>query len=254
MRIKLLWLLPAILISFSGCKSLRDLTSGNSGWKAIEKRALEEQMDFSAVTLSGKAKLNYPEGGFNNLGASYRISIIQDSVIMIRVIKLIEAARILITQDSIYVQNRINNQLIVCDFGLAEDAIGLPADFGLIQDLLLGQYHPIPTTMEIVDKRGNPKVFQGEAAGMQFLYSLDSDLAKPIQILATDSVVDRNVSLAYSDFEKSDYGTYPNQGTINVSGTEELSVTFTHRKVSFSEDRSLASFNVPSGYTKVPCE
>lgn len=254
MRIKLLWLLPVILISFSGCKSLKDITAGASSWKAVEKRALGEHLDFTAVTLSGKARVNYPEGGFNNLGASYRITILKDSVIMIRVIKLIEAARILITQDSIYVQNRISNQLIVCDFGLAEQAIGLPADFGLIQDLLLGQYHPIPSKMTPVQKRGNPKTFQGVAAGMNFTYSLDSDLAKPINILAIDPVAERNVSLAYADFQKSDYGIYPNDGNIDVSGAEELSVTFTHRKVTFSEDRSLASFDVPSGYTKIPCE
>lgn len=247
-------MLPVILISFSGCKSLKTLTSGASGWKAVEKRALEEHLDFTTVNLSGKARVNYPEGGFNNLGASYRISIIKDSVIMIRVIKLIEAARILITQDSIYVQNRISNQLIVCDFSLAEEAIGLPADFGLIQDLLLGQYHPIPPKMIPVQKRGNPKTFQGDAAGMNFTYSLDSDLAKPIQILAIDPTAERSVSLAYSDFQKSEYGVYPNDGDIEVTGTEELSVTFTHRKVSFSEDRSLASFDVPSGYTRIPCE
>lgn len=254
MRTKLLWMLPVILISFSGCKSLKTLTSGGSGWKAVEKRALEERLDFTTVNLSGKAKVNFPDGGFNNLGASYRISIIKDSVIMIRVIKLIEAARILITQDSIYVQNRIGNQLIVCDFSIAEEAIGLPADFGLIQDLLLGQYHPIPAKMVPVQKRGNPKTFQGDAAGMNFTYSLDSDLAKPVQILANDPTAGRSVSFAYSDFQKSDYGIYPNDGDIEVTGAEELSVTFAHRKVSFSEDRSLASFDVPSGYTRIPCE
>lgn len=254
MRIKLLWMLPVILITFSGCKSLKTLTSGASGWKAVEKRAIEERLDFTTVNLSGKAKVNFPEGGFNNLSASYRISIIKDSVIMIRVIKLIEAARILITHDSIYVQNRIGNQLIVCDFGLAEEAIGLPADFGLIQDLLLGQYHPIPANMVPVQKRGNPKTFQGDAAGMNFTYSLDSDLAKPVNIHAVDPVAERSVSFSYADFQKSDYGIYPNDANIEVTGTDELSVTFSHRKVSFSEDRSLASFDVPSGYTKIPCE
>lgn len=243
-----------IMLLFSGCKRLKELTGGNAGWKAVEQKALENHLDFEAVSLSGKARLNYPEGGFNNLSASYRINIVQDSLIMIRVIKLIEAARILITTDSVYVQNRISNQFIVCDFSIAEEVLGLPADFGLIQDMLLGQYHPIPANMEVVDKRGNPKTFEGTAAGMSFLYSLDSDLAKPTSIQASDSSEDRTVNVSYEDFRTVEEGTYPNGTSIDVTGTDNLSVTFSHRKVSFSTDQSLASFDVPAGYTRIQCE
>lgn len=243
-----------IILLFSGCKRLKELTGGNAGWKAVEQKALEDHLDFTAVTLSGKARLNYPEGGFNNLSASYRINIVQDSLIMIRVIKLIEAARILITTDSVYIQNRISNQYIVCDFSIAEETLGLPADFGLIQDMLLGQYHPIPTDMAVVNKRGNPISFSGAAAGMDFLYALDSDIAKPVNIQASDSTEDRTVTISYEDFRESAEGKYPNGASIDVTGTDNLSVTFSHRKVSFSTDQSLASFDVPAGYTRIQCE
>lgn len=251
---RLFVLIGVSVLVFSGCKRLKELTSGNAAWKAVEQRALNEHLDFTAVTLSGKARLNYPDGGFNNLSASYRINMIQDSLIMIRVIKLIEAARILITTDSVYIQNRINQELIVCDFAVAEEFLGLPADFGLLQDMLLGQYHPIPDNMTVVEKRGTPKTFEGRAAGLTFQYQLDSELAKPTMILATDPETDRAVSISYDAFSTTREGTYPNRASIEATGENHLSVTFSHRKVSFSTDQRLASFDVPSGYTRSTCE
>ena len=238
-----------------GCKSSRS-TDGEltaSSWRVVEERARKEEMSFRSATFTGKALLNYPEGNMDNLSASYRITIVKDSLIMIRLIKLIEAARIMITPDSIYVQDRINSQLITCDFALAEETVGLPADFGLLQDLLLGHYHPIPENMTVVQRRGNPKIFEGTAAGMSFRYSLDSDLAKPLALLAQDPAQERQVEILYADHQPGPSAAYPNSVSIHVTGSEELSVSLTHRKVTFDEDRSLLSFDVPSGYTRTTC-
>ncbi|MDP5169937.1 MAG: DUF4292 domain-containing protein [Bacteroidia bacterium] len=253
MNIRPLVLLLMLSTALWSCKSLKDISSGAVNWRTVEERALNERLDFHTVVLSGKAKLNFPGSGMENLSVNYRINIVKDSAIMIRVIKLIEAARILITPDSIFVQDRINSQLISCDFKIAEETVGLPADFGLLQDMLLGQYHPIPELLEPTQKRGTPKIFEGSAAGLAFIYELDAALAKPTRIFASDSLANRSVSIRYSDFLAGAGSALPQQGNIDVTGTDELSVSFTHRKVTFDEESTLASFDVPSGYTRTTC-
>ncbi len=253
MNLRLLVLLLSCFVWLGGCKSIKDITTPGTNWKVVEERALNERLVFETASFSGRVKLHYPEGGMNNLNASYRIDIVKDSMIMIRLIKLIEAARIMITPDSIFIQDRINSELIACDFSIAKETVGLPADFGLLQDILLGEYHPIPEDMVATQRRGSPKILEGDAAGMHFIYELEADIAKLVKLFAQDAAQERSVTLGYSDFAKGPGAWYPQQAAVDVTGADELSVTFTHRKVSFDEEKNIVSFEVPRGYTRTTC-
>lgn len=249
-----LWLLSiSLLFVLGGCESLRELTAGATNWRTVEEKALNTRLDFHDATFSGKARLHLPAMGINNLSASYRMNIVNDSLILIRVIKLIEAARIQITPDSIYVMDRINEQVITCDYRLAEELTGLPADFALLQDLLLGQYHPVPANMTVSEKRGTPKTFVGMAAGKSFAYDLDAGLFRPLQIRAVNPETQERLTLTYDDFADGPGASYPQAIDIEVMGEEEMAVTFNHRKVAFDNDPNLLDFDIPSTYLRKSC-
>lgn len=73
----------------------------------------------------------------------------RDSIIWMNVKKLgIEAVRVQITKDSVYLIDRINNQYAIKSIDFLTEKFNLPANFSTLQALLLG--NPIFFTKELV--------------------------------------------------------------------------------------------------------
>lgn len=88
--------------------------------------------------LHAKAKINFQdEKQTKNFTATIRLR--KDSVLWMNVKKLsVEAARILIDKDSVYVIDRLHKQYYIKSLSYLADNYHLPADFEAIQTLLLG--------------------------------------------------------------------------------------------------------------------
>lgn len=99
--------------------------------------ALDQNL-FEAEWLTGSARLSYDNGDMA-VGATASIKMQKDKVVWMSVKKFgFELGRAKITPDSIYILDRINNQYAAEPISYIEDNFQLPADLGMLQQILLG--------------------------------------------------------------------------------------------------------------------
>ncbi|MDX2245218.1 MAG: DUF4292 domain-containing protein [Bacteroidia bacterium] len=228
------WSLIFMLLTFGACKGIKNTTDADSegkGWRAVLSKTESEKVQFEELSISGRAILTIPKANIDGMSVQYRIFMAKDSLIMIRVSKIIEAARILITRDSVFVLDKINKTYIACDYQIAKEYTGLDADFSLLQDLLLGNYHPIPEKLIADKKVSNPRTFRGTESGTDFAYSIDTKIHKVVIIEAKNALKNQESQINYQDFEVNGGTEIPMTATVSVSSPEPLSFEFQHKKV-----------------------
>jgi hypothetical protein len=123
----------------AGCGTNKKVTG-----KSMKERSssfLMEQMirnQVNAEWFEGRAKVDY-SGEYLSMGVSATIRMKKDSVLWLSVKKLgFEAVRVLITTDSVYVLDRINNQYGVQSFDWVEKQFSIPASLHTLQMIFLG--------------------------------------------------------------------------------------------------------------------
>ena len=245
-------LLPLLLL-LSGCGLFRGAAGGPAAEReaqALLRKTEAASLDFGQLSLSGRARLEMPGSDMENLSVTYRVHIAKDSLMLIRVIKFAEALRILVRPDSIFVLNKLDQTLTVVAFDAAETYTGLPADFGLLQDLLLGNFHPLPATLQPESRSGNPRRFLGESAGTRFIYSIDPQLHKLTGIEAHNEARNQQTAITYGDFTAEGGTQVPQTGKVAVLQPAPFSVEFEHKKIQIDPGDLSFSFSVPEGYQR----
>ncbi len=241
----------ALVLSLSSCKSLKDLGSGAKGEAATLKALEGNNLDFTTLSISGKGKAKMEKADFS-IGMTYKIDLYADSLIRIRVTKLgLEGARILITQDSIYVLDRLNKTYTVSDYTPAKKFTGLDADFAMVQALILGDFSPIPDQLKLENKKANPQVFKGIAGGTDFAYKISRNLLKLMELEAVNELLSQHTVIQYLEFEEVDGQKIPNEGAVIVKAPEQAGFDFKHHKVNLNPNKISFKFNVPDSYERV---
>ena len=136
------FLLAALTLVLAGtsCKSKKVVTT-NEDLREMDARTLLTtlaQHQVQADWLEGKCRVSYDDGGFS-VSASSTIKMKRDSLIWMNVKKLgFEVARAMITEDSLYLLDRINNEYSVEPISYIEERFQLPASLTMLQQILLG--------------------------------------------------------------------------------------------------------------------
>ncbi|MDX2285882.1 MAG: DUF4292 domain-containing protein [Bacteroidia bacterium] len=248
-----LWPLLAALMALSACKGTKTAAGDPTGGpgRQVLVRAARETVAFRTVSMSGKMNVQAPAAGFENLSASYRLELAKDSLMLIRVTKIIEVMRILVTRDSIYVLDKINRTVMASGYAAARDFTGLDADFGVLQDLMLGNFHQVPEELELEKRGANPLVFRGSAAGTQFSYQLDPKTAKTLRVETSNPERNQATALFYGDFEPYGGTLVPMSGGVQVTLPDTFSFDFQHRKFELNPAGLTFNFEIPEDYTRI---
>ena len=245
-----------VFIIMSSCKSAQkaqQIKLKDRSAKYLTKKLTQQNIDVE--WLSAKAKMSFKDDN-QSKKANANIRLRKDSIIWMNIKKLgVEAARILITTDSIYVMDRMNDQYAVTDFSLIEEQYHLPANFQTLQNVVLG----------------NPIFFSDTS-------KLTASINKEQYHLATDN--DENITsdyllnglsfllekmlfldLRYSrkvDIEMGDYKTleeFPNFSyfrSLNLSSPEtgNVAIELSLSKLEINVPKTIR-FEIPEHYTKV---
>ncbi len=249
-------ILLALTVGMGACKGLKEVKNASGIPKKLDKTLTlvkEKNPQYQTLTISGKARLDVPKEGVN-VRLSYRMNMIKDSLIWIRISKLgIEAVRVLIKRDSIFALDNLGERYIRSGFEPANKYTGLDLDFNLLQDLLLGNLQMIPKRVEERLSKGNDSqlVLFGSENGTGFTYTLDKNWLKLIKIHALNPSLLQETEINYGGFQVFGEGLLPQNGSIEVSQPEKVDLDFTHSRVRVNPDKFSVKFRVPKGYTLV---
>jgi hypothetical protein len=234
-------------------KKTTNTTREERVWRATLAKTQAERVAFETMSISGKARIEGETGDLGNLSVSYRIDLIRDSTMIIRLSKFIEVARIKLDADSIYVLNRLEQSYTACDYSLAESYTGLQADFQTMQALFLGDFVPIPRNLKAEEIQALPQTFIGEEAGTFFRYFIDPLILRVVGIETRNEARGQASLIRYSRFETYGRTQMPQEIQIGVSAPETLDIGLDHRKVRLDESLNL-SFDVPGNFRRASCD
>lgn len=222
---------------------------------AIIHDAKNENLEYERIAISGKANAEIPKEGVR-IGLNYRINMIADSLIWMRISKFgFEAARVLVKNDSIFVIDRVNNQFVVSDLSLAKSYIGMELELDALQDVFLGNFNPVIQASRLkLNAVNGLQSLKGSQAGTYFAWDIDPEMNKLLKITATNPDSMLSSQLVYKKFEKEGKVSIPLEGRVEVKGQTELNFEYNHRKIEVDPQKMSLAFKVPKSFDRVVYE
>ncbi|MCI4670647.1 MAG: DUF4292 domain-containing protein [Bacteroidia bacterium] len=249
--------LLSVLVFSSGCKLFKKGQKEDPNVRLLREvvsQTTQSNLDFENAFISGRAKLEMPEGDFKNLAVDYRIYMDKGDAILVRVKKFIEVAKVYIDKDSIYVVNKINKELYVLPTSQSESLLGFKADFSILEDVLMGNLNLFGLQLQdlnTVDMESNPISLSGKFQTSELNYKIDKEIYKLLSLAITDSVQKADASLNYGDFEEIEGVKIPKRMKIDVKAPQEAQAEFSHKRIELNKKDFKISFEVPKSYERV---
>ncbi len=141
------FLFISLILTFLACKTSKKADTATTAKTAsttattltatsVLQKIADNAIDFER--MSGDAGIDY-KGKPMNIAVSSSIRWRRDSVIWVNVKKMgFGVARVQLTRDSAFVINYLQNNYVAKNISYVEQNFGIPLDFAIIQDILLG--------------------------------------------------------------------------------------------------------------------
>lgn len=218
--------------------------------KFLLKKMVENQVN--AESLAAKARVTVrDESGVTKFTANIRWK--KDSIIWMNFKKVsVEAARVKITRDSIFILDRLNKKYVAEDFKFAQEEFNLPTGFDGLQAFLLG--NPVFFTKDMkADIDDNRYHLSGKTDTYETEYWLDATTFLLRKMRVDDFRNSRELEYALSDYgELADGQNFSYFRQLNFASRElgEMSVKMELSKVELNEVGEIR-FSIPGHYERV---
>lgn len=249
-----LFFLLAAALFLSNCgtgKKLGDRSMKNRSADFLMEQMIRRQVQ--AEWFEGRARIGYSDE-YMSMGVNATIRMQKDSLLWLSVKKLgFEAARVMITTDSVYVLDRLNNQYGTQSLAWVEKEYGLPADLRTLQMIFLGN----PVFFQTTDlqsealESGYRLFHQGE--NMESNYLLDGQDLRLQQMSFNDQRYQRSL-----DYQLKEYQNTPDKQNFSYfrnleidsreTGKTKLEIRFS--EIELNVPKSIR-FEIPRRYTKM---
>lgn len=202
--------------------------------------------------LEGRAKLDFSDEN-SSLGAMATIRIKKDSVIWASVRKLgFEVARALVTRDSVYIMDRINNEYDVKGLDYLQSTYNLPANFDAIQAIFLGNPIFFTTTGLQSEVAENAYHLYGKSNTMDTHYWLDQNSLQLKEMRFKDLQDSREVNVKFEDYQSlanNQKFSYLRKLELNSrqTGNVKIEMQFSQLEINSPKD---VRFEIPNRYTR----
>ncbi|HEY1038467.1 MAG TPA: DUF4292 domain-containing protein [Bacteroidia bacterium] len=234
--------------------------------KVLAKYMRENELDFKYASAKLKCELT-----LDNEDHSFTVSLRcrKDSVIWISISKLgIEAARALITKDSVKIIMPLQNQKFVGDFTYINDLLQTDLDFDMIQALLFGNSAAFYDEDErlkpgkdkvncnyflsTVKKRTAKKINNGQIQpdeNYQTMW-LNPNTYKIVMLEFEDVKTKRKFNACYDEFQQVDNFLAPYKLVYSITSEKIIKADVRYAKIALNEIQTFP-FKIPSSYEPI---
>lgn len=249
-------LLTLLLLSILGsCKVLREAGLGKKDkldtpaaiLTALERRQIHPEW------FAARARVTYADADMSVTGSA-TIRMKTDSLLWVSVKKLgFEVARTLITKDSVFIIDRINNEYGAFDLAYLEERYNLPASFPLVQSLLLGNpYFLNPESVILVGQQPNLQL-RDRQADRWVDYYLEPQALRLVRMDYAETFGDQSLVAAFQEYElldnQQEFSFFRNFNlNSSTNGATEMSLKFA--QIELDEPQS-TPFAIPGRYSRM---
>jgi hypothetical protein len=202
--------------------------------------------------LEGRAKIDFSDAK-TSIGATATIRIKKDSVIWASVRKLgFEVARALVTKDSVYIMDRINNEYDVKGLDYLQRTYNLPADFASVQAIFLGNPIFFNTGDLQSETAGSNYHLYGKSTTMDAHYWLDQNTLQLGQMRFKDLQDNREVNIKLEDYQSlanNQKFSYLRKLELNSRQTGAVKVEMQFSQLDINSPKDVR-FEIPNRYTR----
>jgi hypothetical protein len=238
-----LWLLLIVSMVLVGCRT-------NIG-RTVTKDLIIDEITFDY--LSARTRVKYDDG-IKDISGTANVRMAYDSIIWVSITPGlgIEAARLLITQDSVFFIDRINKKYMKLGYEDMSKVYQFDVDFGMIQSIILGNLI-YPYSRQNLRKGTDGYVYQQKTKEILISNFIGLETQKLERFDARDLRNDNSISVNYSNFKQVGEELIPYDIRADFeykTGTiPKTSIEIGYSKAEF-EDQSLNfPFSIPTKYT-----
>lgn len=216
------------------------------------------EIDFRYLTAKSKISFKSPNQEVDNASVSIRIH--QDSLIWLSVSKLgIEAARTLITRDSIKILDKIHHDYSVYDFPTLSKQFNFALNFSLLQALIVGNL-PLPG-QPAQERKDDPTyriLVQQEGQVIVENY-IDATSRKLKKLVMTQQPAKNTLRLDYDDFGSLNNFLFPFTSLLTLDyqsqadgQSHQTVLRSKYSKVDLVDQSPGFPFTIPASYQRRP--
>jgi len=258
----LLVILPLLALLGVGCKSRVPTRGGGANDSSLVsntflQQALVKDLQFRFIVLRGNA--NY-QAGNNAQRFTYRINIERGVQIWASFSLLgIEGARVHITRDSVYVMDKLHRQYFVAGYEYIRRRTGLPVDFEMLQDVLLGRSQLAAgcpagnSAAATIPNAERYKCYRRTLEGVLVNLLFDANSQKLTYLTAQDANTNSNVLVSYENYQPIGVQQFAYLAKAKVRGAAELDFQMEHNRVEIDPSEAPTfRFSIPANYERIP--
>lgn len=261
----ILGFLVGILFFFPACKSVKLLIrkpltemSFNQLYRNLEKNT----PDFSY--LSTKLSVSYQKGEKEPVQFRAQMRLKNDSIIWMSIIPAmgIEAARVVLTTDSVKLLNRMKKNYILGAYHLLDSLMHTSINYNILQSLLLGKSvsYPLADSSVSIDKQQYllsmkmrmpaKNSFSGYHLLTQKIW-LDPETFHIKELYLSESgMQDKNLHVFYDEYQNIDGRTIPLKMQIIIDANQKIIINITYRRTEIDIPHGFP-FIIPHKYKRL---
>ena len=208
---------------------------------------------FSFDYLTAKAKINYKDSK-QNLNATSNIRVKKDSLIWLSVSKVgVEAARILITKDSLFLLDKLKKRYTKKGFDALSKEFDFEINYNLVESVILGNLI-YPYQREKLETSEKYLYYDQRLAKFLFNNYIGVETRKLEKLLVEDVETNSTISVTYGDFKEVNAEIFPFTIAASINYVEKtkqnIAIDIGFSKAEIADEPLRFPFSIPSKYRR----
>jgi len=257
-----------LVVAMNACKSNRSILKApikEEGADFLMEKLTENEFKFNTFTSRLAIDYTYDRKKLDFKG---QVRIVKDSAIWISFNQDlgIEMVRLLITEDTVKLIDRINRTYFVGDYAFVNEFLSANIDFGILQSLLLGndfEYYEDASFKAAIDNRQYRLSTTGRGKLKDRVRNSDDNTRILLQTLWLDPKTfkineirlkeltrnSKRLTAVYSGFQNIENQIFPTKVDYTIEADVPIKVTVRHSRMTLNQPTSMP-FSVPENYTR----